>query len=217
MDIKYFKDFDTDTVYACAGPMAVNALFLLRHPLASGRQWEFLVPNSPAWDEIHQRIYRNPRVEEVRPGEFPVPLPPLPETPRGPFPQWKDYFLPQQPLHATRYPSVAGFFEAGKREMVTVFVVLYEDTYETALGDGEFHYFRDVFLTREDAQRYMDQNRKEWERLHLRPMAVQLDHAAFVVPDFNPQLFDHYKVEEVLAALEARLRGQEQALRHTCA
>lgn len=29
-----------------------------------------------------------------------------------------------------------------------------EDPYETALGDGEFHYFRDVFLSREDAQRY---------------------------------------------------------------
>ncbi len=136
MDIKYFKDIDNDAIYACVGPMAVNALFRLRLPLAKDGQWEFLVPNSPAWDGIHQRIYRNPRVEEVRPEEFPVPLPPLPEAPRGPFPQWK-----------------------------------------------------------------------EWERLHLRPMAIKLEHAAFVAPDFNPQLFDHYKVEEVLAALEARLRG----------
>jgi hypothetical protein len=38
-------------------------------------------------------------------------------------------------------------------------------------------------------------------------MDIKLNHAAFVVPDFNPQLFDHYKVEEVLTALETRLRG----------
>ena len=207
MDIKYFKDIDTDTIYACVGPMAVNALFRLRPALEKDGQWEFLVPNSPAWDAVHQRIYRNPRVEEVRPEEFPVPMPPLPEIPSGPFPHWKDYFLPEQPIHASRYPSVARFLEDGRREPVTVFIVLFEDIYETTLGDGEFHYFRDVFLTREEAQRYQDQNRQEWERLHLRQMVIKLEHAAFVIPEFNPQLFDHYKVEEVLTALEARLRS----------
>lgn len=210
MGIKYYKDFDTDAVYACVGPMAAEALFRLRDPLAGDRQWEFLVPDSPAWDSIHQGIYRNPRVEEVRPEAFPVPLPPLPEIPRGPFPPWKDHFLPKHPVHAARFPSVAAFFAAGKRESVTVFVVLFEDTYETVFGDGEFHYFRKAFLTREDAQRDMDQDPKEWERLHLRSMMVTLDHATFGFPDFNPQLFDHYEAQEVLAALEASLWGEER-------
>jgi hypothetical protein len=103
---------------------------------------------------------------------------------------------------------VAALFEAGWRETVAVFVVLFEDTYETALGDGEFHYFRDVFLTREDAQRYVDRNASESERLHLRSMTLGLDHATFTFPEFTPQLFDRYEAEGVLAALEARLQGK---------
>ena len=88
-----------------------------------------------------------------------------------------------------------------------MFVVLDEDIYETAFGDGEFHYFRDVFLTRHDAQRYMDQNQSEWHRFHLKTMAIKLEHKVFVFPDFQPMLFDHYDVKKVLTALEARLRG----------
>ena len=206
MEVKYFRDFDTDAVYACVGPMAAEALFRLRDPAASGAQWEFLVPNSPAWDAIHQRIYRNPRVDEVSPGEFPAPLPPLPEIPRGPFPDWKTYYLPAQPIHASRFPSVARFLEARDPKTAPVFIVLREDTYETMLGDGEFHYFQDVFLTEEHAQRHLEQARSEWERPHLRMMTIRLDSGEFTFPDFNPQLFDRYRMEDVLAALEARLQ-----------
>jgi len=75
------------------------------------------------------------------------------------------------------------------------------------LGDGEFHYFGDVFLSREEAQDYMDQNRGEWDRFHVRTMSIQLDRGVFVFPDFRPERYDRYKAEEVLEALEARLRG----------
>lgn len=54
-------------------------------------------------------------------------------------------------------------------------------------------------------------------------MDIKLNHAAFVVPDFNPQLFDHYKVEEVLTALETRSTypgcppGEAEAIaQHAC-
>jgi hypothetical protein len=85
-------------------------------------------------------------------------------------------------------------------------VVLSEDIYETNLGDGEFHYFQDVFLTREDAQSYVDRAPAEGERFHLRTMSIRLDSGALSSPDFKIELFDHYTVEEVLKALEARLR-----------
>jgi hypothetical protein len=35
----------------------------------------------------------------------------------------------------------------------------------------------------------------------------KLDHGVFISPDFRPERYDRYKVEEVLEALEARLRG----------
>lgn len=202
MDVKYYQDIETDAVYACVGPMAGDALFVLRQP-PSG-EWEFLVPNSRAWDAAHQGIFRNSRVTAVKP-EVSAALPPLPAIPRGPFPEWKEHFLPGKPIPASRYPSAAHFLSS--HGAVTLFVVLYEDTYETALGDGEFHYFKDVFVTREDAQRLLDQKPGEWERLHLRLMTIKLDHGSFAFPDFDARLFDRYEAEQVLAAWEARLRG----------
>jgi hypothetical protein len=205
MEVNYFRDIDSDAIYACVGPMGGNAIFRL---MASDTRWEFLVPNSPTWDAAHQRIYRNSRVEAARLDEFPTALPPLPEIPQGPFADWRDYFLPRRPIRAWRYPSLAKFLKARNQETVTVFVVLDEDIYEAAFGDGEFHYFRDVFLSREDAQRYMDQNQTEWHRFHLRTMAIKLEHRVFVFPDFQPELFDHYEAKEVLTALQARFRGR---------
>jgi hypothetical protein len=207
MEPRYFKDIDTDVVYACVGSMGINGMFRLRQLPAGNSQWEFLVPNSPAWDWVHQRIYRNARVEEVRPDEFPAPLPTIPEIPSGPFPDWRSYFLPQQPIHASAYPRAAEFLKAQKDGMAAVFIVLSEDVYETTLGDGEFHDFDQVSLTEEDAQRHIDQNRSRWNRLHLRTMTIRLDHEVFVFPDFNPELFDRYSAEEVLRALETLLQA----------
>ena len=204
MDVKYYRDIESDAVYACVGPMAGEALYVLRQPPAG--EWEFLVPNSPVWDAAHQGIYRNSRVTAVR-AEVSAALPPLPEIPRGPFPEWKEYFLPDQPIPAAKYPSVACFASSARQATVNLFVVLHEDGYETSFGDGEFHYFRDVFLVREDAQRLMDQKHGEWERLHLRSMTLRLAEGTFAFPEFDLRLFDRYKPEEVLAALEARLRG----------
>jgi hypothetical protein len=164
------------------------------------------VPNSPGWDETHQGIYRNSRVTTVTP-DVAAALPPLPEIPRGSFPEWEDHFLPAQPIPAARYPSVADFVSRANAATVTLFVVLCEDGYETAFGDGEFHYFKDVSVVREDAERLMDRKPDEWERLHLRSMTVRLDHGSFAFPDFDARLFDRYKAEQVLAAWEARLRG----------
>jgi hypothetical protein len=201
MKVSYFQDIDTDAIYACAGPWGINGMFRLRNT-----QWEFLVPNSPDWNWVHQRIYRNPRVEETKPEDFPGPWPPLPETPPGPFPDRKDYFLPEHPLQASAYPLVTRFLKTQKEDKAVVFVVLFEDKYETMLGDGEFHYFKQVFLTEEEAQRFMDENRSEGESLHLRAMTVKLDHEALTFPEFKQELFDEHKVEEVIKALESLLR-----------
>jgi hypothetical protein len=207
VEVKYFKDIDTDAVYACVGPMGVNAMFRLSRPLANDVTWEFLVPSSPIWDAVHQRIYRNPRVEAVTAQESEPPLPPLPDIPRGPFPEWKEYFLPERPIDVSRYPSVGRFLRGQRKGRVTVSVLLHEDRYETALGDGEFHYFQGVFLSGEEAQSYMDQNRGEWDVLHVRTMSIQLEHGKFTFPDFSPERYDRYRAEEVLEALEACLQS----------
>jgi len=209
MEAEYFKDFDTDAVYACVGPMGATAMFRLRKSAAGEPEWEFLVPESPTWDSVHQRLYFDRRwVETVNPDELPEPLPPLPEIPPGPFPHPTEYYKPKRMIEASEYPSVAAFLKAQSNETATVIVVLFEDIYETNLGDGEFHYFRDAFLTREDAQRYMDRDPDKGERFHLRTMSLHLESGALSSPDFKIELFDHYTVEAVLKALEARLQGE---------
>ena len=207
MEAEYFKDLDTDAVYACVGPMGGTAMFRLRKSVAGEPEWEFLVPESPTWDMIHQRLYLDRRwVETVHPGELPEPLPPLPEIPPGPFPHATEYYKPKRTIGASEYPSVTAFLKAQSDKTATVIVVLFEDIYETCLGDGEFHYFQDVFLTREDAQSYVDRAPAEGERFHLRTMSIRLDSEALGFPDFHVELFDHYTPEDVLKALEARLR-----------
>ena len=208
MTVAYYRDFD-DRVYACVGPMASEALFRLTPPLIGTPHWEFLVPDSPVWDSAHQEIFRNGRAERIWPEKFPIALPPLPPIPPGPFPKWKDHFLPASPIRVGQFPSIAALFAAGRPGGVTAFVVLFEDPYETSLGDGEFHYFRDAFLTREDAERYVQQTQSDTERFHLRSMTIALDGNTFAFPDFDPKLFDRYSVEEVLLVLEARLGRPE--------
>ena len=207
METEYFKDLDTDAVYACVGPMGGTGMFRLRKSADGEPEWEFLVPGSPTWDMVHQRLYFDRRwVETVNPGELPEPLPPLPEIPPGPFPHPTEYYKPKRTIGASEYPSVTAFLKTRSDKTASVVVVLFEDIYETCLGDGEFHYFRDVFLTQEDAQRDMDRDPDKGERFHLRTMSIQLDSGALSSPDFKIELFDHYTVEEVLKALEARLR-----------
>ncbi len=207
MEVKYFRDIDTDAVYACVGPMGINAIFRLADPSMRNATWAFLVPRSPVWDAVHQRIYRNPRVEELNSEGLQPRLPSLPEIPQGPFPEWREYFLPERPIRASRFPSVAKFLNRREGKAVIVFVALHEDAYETMLGDGEFHYLKGVFLTEEEARVDIDRNRGEWDRFHVRTMSIQLDRGVFVFPDFRPELYDRYWPEEVLEALEARLRG----------
>jgi hypothetical protein len=204
MDLAHFRDIETDAIYACLGPMGGAAIFRLHEPT---REWEFLIPESPHWDDVHQRIYRNARVVGLPADEL-TSLPPLPPIPPGPFPEWKEYFLPKHPLRTSAYPAFARHVEEQRASVVTVFVVLLEDTYETAFGDGEFHYFRDVFVTEGAAVRYAETHAEEWLRFHVRPVAIGVEGGTIRFPHWRPQLFDRYELEEVLTALETRLRGR---------
>src|SRR5262249_15361479 len=134
MDVEYFRD-DVETLIACLGTWGAVAMFRLRQ---GDQEWEFLVPGSPTWDEVHQGIYRNMHeYRQVDPAALPSNLPLFPEIPKGPFPKREDYVLPATPILASSYPALTTFLRR-RNGTITVVVMLLEDRYETSFGDGEF-------------------------------------------------------------------------------
>ena len=204
MKAVYFKDIESDAIYAPMGTWGSDGIFWLRHPNGS---WEFLSPNSFEWDAVHQQIYRNHRVEVVDIAELAFSLPELPAPPERaeqPFP-WKEQLLPKRPTKASTYPLIKKMLEAKKDRTVTVFVVLDEDAYESIFGDGEFHYLKKLFLAKKDADQYIRRKQSEWKRFHLRTITIKLDGEVLSFESFEARLYDHHKAVDVLRSLERRL------------
>jgi len=100
-----------------------------------------------------------------------------------------------------------------------VYVVLYEDRYETTFGDGEFHYFEAAFLDRPAAEAFVAaqldaaarSGNKPDERTgiayHLREVHLLLSDdvvtLATAAADLSP--CDHFTHEQVCDDLAARL------------
>jgi len=82
-------------------------------------------------------------------------------------------------------------------------LVLFEDTYESLLGDGEFHYPEIVFFDLESARNYHPEI-SEWHKYHIRPGVVWLDGESIgcKVPC---RLFDHFSTRDVLKLTTAAI------------
>jgi len=91
--------------------MGANAVFRLADPSTKSANWNFWF-RQPHLGFIHQRIYRNPR-SRSEPRESNLDRLPAGD-PCGPFPEWKEYFLPEQPS-CSQYPSVAKFLKGRRR------------------------------------------------------------------------------------------------------
>lgn len=207
-DIEYFlDDLETNDIFACFGKYASDGIFRLR--VSNPRPvWEFVIPSSIEWDSIHQRIYRNFRTTKITSSTELSALPSLPPVPQGPFPKWEDQFLLGEPVRVTKFPLTAATVIEQESGCLKVFIVLYEDTYETSHGDGKFLYIKNVFLSNGDAERFAIANQEEWIEYHFRRMTIKLDKDRFTFPDFALELFDHFGPEEVLETLERYLQNK---------
>ena len=193
--MKYFECTDSGNLYAVDAES--RGIFQLYRDKRSTGPWVFLAPETEAWDAVHQKIYRNGRATEVEPGTA---VPPVPPAPEGPFPSWAENLGKGRVLPAVRYPGVARW--AGTRGVV--YVVLEEDSYESMFGDGCFRYLSDVFVDRAEARRAAASAGK-WQSMTVQSFTLKARDGYLYAPDFGPGLFEHYKLEEVLDKLEARL------------
>jgi hypothetical protein len=207
MSVEYFADFDGYPIYASI-EYGSKGIFRLGRDDA---KWEFVQPGSPHWDDIHQTLYWSRKVDNLTAVQIAA-LPPLPPIPEYKRLSWRDYFLPAHPLNVSDYPNLAGMLKAQVNPAVTVSVLLHEDRYETMLGDGEFHYLHSVFLEEPEAITYSLEHKEEWSEYHLRKITFSLQENHIEFSDFNPERFDHFSVEEVLAMLEKALEKKEKSL-----
>lgn len=192
-EIEYYDDtWDSSSYLACFNRRYICAI----RPNDPEPKWEFLPTNGSHWDAVHQRIYRNFRADRIEKDQLPPSLPPPPsEIPPeviNPLPP-----PPPEPISTEAFPIVAEYLHGcAGRGTAAIHLVLYEDTYESLNGDGEFHYPEIVFLDLEAARNYAGDNSGCY-KYHVRPGVIWLenDTIGYEVPR---RIFDHFSGEEVL-------------------
>ncbi len=102
------------------------------------------------------------------------------------------------------YPAVTKYLGAFQNHSVEIYVVLFEDLYESDHGDGEFHYPDSIFLDEATAEEYCNKSRTDNEAYHLRKCRVKVDGLA-ILCELSLQSFDHVTDREVLKLLTEKL------------
>lgn len=184
-----------------------------RNFLGSGHDWRFCPTGSEAWDWYHQKVFRQSKAEPCDWTEIADRLPPVPDG----VPPPEKYHLrdPPEP-EALQAQSGSKLFQhaaaAGGR--LPVYVVLYEDCYESIFGDGVFRNFDSAFFDESTADAYiaakMDKVAPESRDLvayHVRPMHLEVSGGSLVMNTDGAQLspFDHFTLSQITDDLTARL------------
>lgn len=203
----YYRDNQADIVYANSN--SVSGIFRL-WPSDEGLdpQWEFLAPKSPSYEEALQTLFRNFKASSIHDTDEIASFPPIPDPPKGPFPDRTTYFAPKQPLKLSDFPRFADYLQQQTDSRTTVFVVLYEDWYESAFGDGIYRYFEGAFLSRDEAETFIAIQEKG---SHIRELLVATAGEELVFPDLAIENYDHYSPNEALSSIERSLHDDMQA------
>ena len=203
-ELEYYEDDNSDGRYfTCINH---HYIFEIRSD-DSQPKWECINLNYARWDAIHQRIYRNFRASRLRRDQLPPGLPPPPEhippdaiNPPPP--------PPPEPVRAEEFPVVAEYLRGCVgRGTAAIHFVLFEDTYESGQGDGEFHYPETVFFDLESANKYKG-NESGCYRYHIRPGVIWLDRET-IGCEVPRRIFDQFSDREVLKLTEQAIAREE--------
>jgi len=199
-EIEYYDDtWDSNRYLACFGRHYICAI----RPNDPEPKWEFLPTNGAHWDAVHQRVYRNFRADRIDKEQLPPSLPPPPtevplEVMNPPPPP------PTKPVRAEDFPVVAEYLHTCSGRGTAAFhLVLFEDTYESLNGDGEFHYPEIVFFDLKDAENY-ERDKSGCYKYHIRPGVIWLD-GDVIRYEVPGRMFDHFSGEEVLRLISGAI------------
>jgi hypothetical protein len=196
---------DDAVVLVFCGTTGIEGIFRI-FPGRADPHWEFCPPETTAWDWYHQAAYAGGhRADECDAKEW-AQLPPLPQG----WPPAAEIVVhdPPEP-EAVEARRGGRLWDAVERAggVLEVFVVLYEDRYESIFGDGNFYDFRDAFFAEAAARACVEELQAQYSRGHLRRGCLRAggERLTLDIPHAERSPFDHLTLAEVCAALTARL------------
>jgi len=196
-EIEYFDDtWDSSSYLVCFNRYYIFAI----RPEDPEPQWKFLQPDSVTWDAVHQRVYRNFRADPISREKLPADLPPppdsiAPELLIPPPPPPEEIFL------RADYPNLDRRLQECDGT-TPIFLVLQEDLYESAFGEGVFHYPEKVVFS--DAEAYsLKAASDSVYAYHVRAGLVWIDRDR-ICCEVPGRLFDHFSIDVVLRMAEAQ-------------
>ena len=201
-EIGIYRPWDSDNYY-----LVLNRHYIfVADSTVSEPVWQFIHPKSTRWEDIHQLIYWAGRVDQVEKQNLPKNFPPLPAT-IPPDAVNPPPLPPPEPILATEYPVLTRYLLQCEGGAMAIFLVLFEDRYETFSGEGEFHFPKDIFLDLESAKtfkRQMATGEKYGLAYHIRPGLFWL-HGDTIEYSVACQSYDRFDIPKVLSMLTSKI------------
>ena len=207
-----FYDLD-GMVVLFKGVMGSRGMLIFR---PSG-QWEYTPCGSIIWDDCHQQVYRNHRGDTLSEQDLKdrgIRPPSAEELQYGSHGvRWEDNFSSSIPSSKAP-PRILTRLKAAPQGQAIVYLILYEDCYETNFGDGRFLYPKAAFWLEKDAVEEMARldaeeggsGQKENYRYYLKEIAISMDRTGKSIgADLNIEAYEHYSLEEILRLLPDKL------------
>jgi hypothetical protein len=184
-------ELDSGAIVAVVLSGGPSGLFILP---VNATSWGWYPVDTDGWDAAHQRIFRQHRADRL--GKAPAHVPPLPMSVPALLPIDRDD-LGAMGANASLMKWVAAAPSLNR----TAFVVLEEDSYESAVGDGVFRDFIGCFPT-EDAALHCDI--EPGMQRHVRRIELSLDEGRITARAERQDFADRYDFDSALADLARR-------------
>ncbi len=195
-----------DLILGFCGPVGAGGVY--RCWLGGRRRWEFCPAGTEAWDWYHQKAYRQHKADPFAFDDLKDRLPPLPVG----FPPPADCHVADPPEPDTANARRGGpVFErvlSAPGGRLPVYVVLFEDLYESALGDGIFRYFEAAYTDEAAARRHIEAGAGEAFRArHLREvfLTISVDDVVLDTEGCELSPFDNFRRQQICDDLAGRL------------
>lgn len=185
--------------------------------------WTFHPAGSVVWDSFHQGVYRNHRATRLTSADLErrrIPPPPADQYSGVPAVAWRDQFNAEIALSAVPPGILDRLREDGTRQR-SVYLVLYEDVYETAFGDGCFWYPQAAFWNEQEAQNSLrlrlakESERPENElgyKYRLKEIRLRADETGQkLAATLEIETYEHYSVDDVVRLLAGKPENPDRS------